>query len=128
MSISPSSRGRLAALLPVATILLAASPSPAATWKTGVSYGAATVMDLYVPDKPATPAPIVVALHSCGGTAMGAHAWLQSSADRYGFMLITPTADGGCFDASPTRTAERANAVQMVQYVATMNGGDAQRV
>jgi poly(hydroxyalkanoate) depolymerase family esterase len=108
--------------------LLAASPSFAAEWQNSVSYGANTRMDLYVPDEPATPTPIVVTLHYCGGNSQNAHPWLESYADDLGFAIITPGAGGQCFDAAPQRTGERANVVAMVDYVVTMHGGDATRV
>jgi poly(hydroxyalkanoate) depolymerase family esterase len=115
------------ALVSAATVLLHVSPS-FADWATNVNYGATTKMDLYTPAKPATAPPIVVVLHYCGGNAGNAHTWLQSYADKYGFLLIAPTAGGNCFDATPTRMGERANVVAMVNYTVMMKSADAKRV
>jgi poly(hydroxyalkanoate) depolymerase family esterase len=104
------------------------APSQAATWKTNVSYGANTIMDLYVPDKVAASPAIVVALHYCSGNAGSAHSWFQSIADTRGFIIIAPGAGGNCFDAGLGRSGERANIVKMVQYVQTMYNADPKRV
>ena len=85
-------------------------------------------MDLYVPTKVAASPAIVVALHYCSGTAQNAHGWFKSYADMYGFTIITPTAGGNCFDATPTRSGERANIVSMVQYVIMQKNADPKRV
>src|SRR5215510_1179697 len=49
----------------VATLLVAQSPSLAASWKTNVNYGATTPMDLYVPDGITGSPAVVVSLHFC---------------------------------------------------------------
>jgi acetylxylan esterase len=120
-------RRTVPALLALSSALLEVSPAVAATWQTNVNYGASTRMDLYVPDAPASPAPVVVTLHYCSGMASNAR-WLQSYADMHGFILITPQAGGECFDANPARSGERANIVAMVEYVVETHGGDATRV
>jgi len=114
--------------LAAATLLLAPSPSQAASWKTSVSYGANTIMDLYVPDRVATSPAVVVALHYCSGNAGSAHSWFQSLADSRGFIIIAPGAGGNCFDAGLGRSGERANIVKMVDYVKTMYNADPKRV
>src|SRR5207247_1058034 len=106
----------------LAATLLASSPARAASWRTGVSYGASTAMDLYVPDGVTGSPAIVVSLHYCGGNGGNAHSWFQSYADQYKFIIIAPTAGGSCFDAGLGRTGERANIAKMVQYVVTNNG------
>jgi poly(hydroxyalkanoate) depolymerase family esterase len=85
-------------------------------------------MDLYVPDAPMTPAPIVVSMHYCSGNKGNAQPWFQSYADDLGFIVITPQAGGNCFDASPARSGERANIVAMVQYAIENHDGDPSRV
>jgi acetylxylan esterase len=115
------------ALLSAATVLLHVSPS-FADWQSNVNYGANTKMDLYTPTMPAAKPAIVVVLHYCSGNASNAHSWLQTYADKYGFLLITPTAGGNCFDATPARSGERADIVAMVNYAVTMKSGDAKRV
>ncbi len=62
-------------------------------------------MHVYVPDnRPARPA-IVVAMHGCGGSGPGFYSGSEfaSLADRYGFIVIYPSATqqagfGNCFD------------------------------
>src|SRR5688572_33255428 len=62
-------------------------------------------MHVYVPDaRPASPA-IVVAMHGCGGSGPGFYSGSEFAtlADRYGYIVIYPTATqqagfGNCFD------------------------------
>ena len=112
----------------VATVLVAASPSLAATWKTNVNYGATTPMDLYVPDGVTGSPAVVVSLHFCGGNAGNAHGWFQSYADTNKFLIIAPKSAGSCFDAGLGRSGERANIVKMVDYVAMNNNADRKKV
>src|SRR4029079_7222417 len=121
-------RKTLASLLVLASLLLVGGAARAATWKTNVSYGANTIMDLYVPDQVAASPAVVVALHYCSGNAGSAHSWFQSIADTRGFIIIAPGAGGNCFDAGLGRSRERANIVKMVQYVQTMYNADPKRV
>lgn len=112
----------------VGVVLAATTPALAATWQTGVKYGGNTIMDLYVPTN-VDPSPgIVVALHYCSGNAGSAHSWLQSEADKYGFIIIAPGAGGNCFDAKPARSGEREAISKMVAYVVTNNKADPTRV
>jgi poly(hydroxyalkanoate) depolymerase family esterase len=109
-------------------VLAAANPALAATWQTGVTYGGNTIMDLYVPTNVDASPGIVVALHYCSGNASSAHSWLQSDADKYGFIIIAPGAGGNCFDATPARSGERDAITKMVAYVVTKNHADPTRV
>ncbi|HWP07408.1 MAG TPA: PHB depolymerase family esterase [Polyangiaceae bacterium] len=111
-------------------IVLGAAPANGAAWANDVPYGGGTThMDLFVPDAPAAPkAPIVVAIHYCGGQSTAAQVWLQSRALEYGFLIITPHSNGVCFDATPTRLGERADIVAMVSYVVANASGDDKRV
>jgi poly(3-hydroxybutyrate) depolymerase len=63
-------------------------------------------MYVYVPKKLASPAPIIVAIHHCQGSAQGysTETHYQSLADTHGFILIYPNSrsSGGCFDVSST--------------------------
>ena len=74
---------------------------PRSTWgATGVpSY---VTMYIYVPDKPATNPPILVACHSCGTAVSGyvsSISTIQSKANANGFILILPEATGrNCWD------------------------------
>lgn len=114
--------------LQLLTSTLLATPALAQSWQANVDYGANTQMDMYVPASPATPAPVVVSLHYCGGTKGNAQPWFKSYADTHGFIIITPQAGGNCFDAAPTRGGERANIVSMVEYVVEQHDGDPTRV
>jgi poly(hydroxyalkanoate) depolymerase family esterase len=110
------------------TPALSSAQSCSGGWKCGVSYGANTIMDLYVPTKVDAAPGIVVSIHYCSGNAGSAHGWFQSAADKYGFIIIAPGAGGNCFDAKPERSGERENITKMVQYVVTQNHADPKRV
>ncbi|TWG09319.1 extracellular catalytic domain type 1 short-chain-length polyhydroxyalkanoate depolymerase [Actinoplanes teichomyceticus] len=98
-------------------------------------------MHLYVPDvRPASP-PIVVAMHGCGGSGPGFHSSSEfaSLADRYGFLVIYPSAMqeagfGRCFDTWSTAAKTRdggsdpVSIASMVSYAARQYGGDLNRV
>jgi poly(hydroxyalkanoate) depolymerase family esterase len=109
-------------------VLFAATPAVAAQWQNKVNYGGTTVMDLYVPDKVKTSPGVVVSLHYCSGNSSNAHGWFQSYADQHGFVIITPSAGGNCFDATPARSGEREAITKMVQYVISKNNADKARV
>ncbi|WDZ82868.1 PHB depolymerase family esterase [Micromonospora cathayae] len=98
-------------------------------------------MHLYVPDaRPANPA-IVVAMHGCGGSGPGFYSGSEfaSLADRYGFIVIYPTATqqagfGNCFDTWSDAAKRRGGGsdpvslISMITYVQRQYGGDANRV
>lgn len=98
-------------------------------------------MHVYVPDtRPASPA-IVVAMHGCGGSGPGFHSGSEfaSLADRYGFIVIYPSAQqqagfGNCFDTWSDAAKRRGGGsdpvsiVSMVTYVEQTFGGDPNRV
>src|SRR3954463_14409277 len=98
-------------------------------------------MHIYVPDShPANPA-IVVAMHGCGGSGPGFYSGSEfaSLADRYGFVVIYPSAEqqagfGKCFDtwsaASKVRGggSDPVSIVSMVTYAEQHYGGDPNRV
>jgi acetylxylan esterase len=58
----------------------------------------------YVPKTITKPAPIIVAVHHCQGSASGyfSESQLQSRADKLGVILIYPNSKsgGGCFDVA----------------------------
>jgi len=93
-----------------------------------MSYGGATKADYYVPDKALTPRPILVSIHYCSGQGTNARSWFQSYSDQYGFMIITPTAGGDCFDAEAQRSGQRADVAAMVAWLVTNKSGDPKRV
>ncbi len=98
-------------------------------------------MHIYVPDsRPAKPA-IVVAMHGCGGSGPGFYSGSQfaSLADRYGFIVIYPSAQqqagfGNCFDTWSEAAKHRGGGsdpvsiVSMVTYAEQHYGGDPNRV
>jgi hypothetical protein len=61
-------------------------------------------MYIYVPKNLKTPAPIVVAVHHCQGSATGysGSTKYQPLADQKGFLVIYPNSKsgGGCFDVA----------------------------
>jgi poly(hydroxyalkanoate) depolymerase family esterase len=98
-------------------------------------------MHIYVPDtRPANPA-IVVAMHGCGGSGPGFYSGSEFAglADRYGFLVIYPTATqqagfGNCFDTWSDAAKRRGGGsdpvsiVSMITYAERQYGGDANRV
>jgi acetylxylan esterase len=140
-------RGQLLALALVASGLLAPAPAHAASleklnqsdWWAGVSGLPSYVnMYIYVPDRPATKPPIVVAPHHCQGTGTGTYgemSSLVSIANNTGFIMIFPEATGqNCWDAGSARALKHNGGgdtgaiVQMVKYTVSKHGADANRV
>jgi acetylxylan esterase len=127
--------------------LLTAMPARAASmvkvnqsdWQAGVTGLPSYVnMYIYVPDKPATKPPVVVAPHHCQGTASSTYSEMKSLetiADSNGFIMIFPEATGeNCWDAGSSRSLKHGGGgdtgaiVQMVKYVMSKYGADANRV
>jgi poly(hydroxyalkanoate) depolymerase family esterase len=122
----------------------AAQPAFAASLVQVTSFGnnpGGMQMHIYVPDsRPANPA-IVVAMHGCGGSGPGFYSGSEfaSLADRYGFIVIYPSAEqeagfGKCFDtwsaASKVRGggSDPVSIVSMVTYAEQQYSGDPNRV
>ena len=141
------SRTHVLVLASLSIPLLAASPARAASlqkvnqtdWWAGVSGLPSYVnMFIYVPDKPATKPPIVVAPHHCQGNGTGTYgemSSLVSIANTNGFIIIFPEATGeNCWDAGSTRSLKHGGGgdtgavVQMVKYTLAKYSGDANRV
>jgi poly(hydroxyalkanoate) depolymerase family esterase len=98
-------------------------------------------MHVYVPDSHPTRPAIVVAMHGCGGSGPGFYSGSQfaSLADRYGFVVIYPSAQqqagfGNCFDTWSDAAKHRGGGsdpvsiVSMVTYAEQHYGGDPNRV
>ncbi|KAI1801288.1 carbohydrate esterase family 1 protein [Daldinia bambusicola] len=91
----------------------------------------------YVPRNLKTPAPIVVAVHHCQGSAQGYfnEARYAPLADQHGFILIYPNSKsgGGCFDVASDATlkhnggGDSQTIANMVKYAVEKYGGDANR-
>ncbi|KAK4154079.1 Alpha/Beta hydrolase protein [Chaetomidium leptoderma] len=85
-----------------------------------------------------TPAPIVVAVHHCQGSATGyaGETRYTQLADQYGFIAIYPNSKsgGGCFDVASTATlthnggGDSQTIANMVKYAVDKLGGDPARV
>src|SRR5690242_3054738 len=133
-----------AAVLATGLSLVALRPAYAATLTEVTNFGAnpgGMRMHVYVPDaRPANPA-IVVAMHGCGGSGPGFYSGSEfaSLADRYGFLVIYPTATqqagfGNCFDTWSDAAKRRGGGsdpvsiVSMVTYAERQYGGDPNRV
>jgi poly(hydroxyalkanoate) depolymerase family esterase len=135
----------LATSLAVAGLAIpAAQPAFAASLVQVTSFGnnpGGMEMHIYVPDShPANPG-IVVAMHGCGGSGPAFYSGSEfaSLADRYGFIVIYPSAEqqagfGKCFDtwsaASKVRGggSDPVSIVSMVTYAEQHYGGDPNRV
>ncbi|MDF3013001.1 MAG: depolymerase family esterase, partial [Cellvibrio sp.] len=95
-------------------------------------------MHLYVPDAVPNNAPILVANHYCTGTGPALYSGTQfaSLADRYGFIVIYPSAtrSGQCFDVSTTQALTRGGGsdpvgiMSMVNYVKQNYNVDSTRI
>ncbi|MFD0475401.1 alpha/beta hydrolase family esterase [Nonomuraea thailandensis] len=132
-----------AALFAVMTVILG-TPAAAAALVEVSSFGnnpGNMRMYVYVPDShPASPA-IVVAMHGCGGSGPGFYQGSEfaSLADRYGFIVIYPTATqsagfGNCFDTWSDAAKQRGGGsdpvsiISMIDYVERTYQGDPNRV
>ncbi|GAA3800266.1 hypothetical protein GCM10022226_19780 [Sphaerisporangium flaviroseum] len=95
-------------------------------------------MHLYVPDTVAARPAIVVAVHYCTGSGPAFYSGTEfaSLADRYGFIVIYPSAtrSGSCFDVSSPQAlrhdggSDPVSIVSMVRYVLQRNNADPGRV
>jgi poly(hydroxyalkanoate) depolymerase family esterase len=126
------------------TVLLpgAATPARAASLTEVTNFGSNPGnlrMHIYVPDARPTRPAILVAMHGCGGNGPGFYqsSEFASLADRYGFIVIYPSASSkkfNCFDnwsdASKTRGGQTdpTSIVSMVTYAEQHHSGDPDRV
>ncbi|MGC9671206.1 PHB depolymerase family esterase [Planosporangium sp. 12N6] len=98
-------------------------------------------MHIYVPNSAQASPAIVVAMHGCGGSGPGFYSGSEfaSLADRYGFIVIYPTATqqagfGNCFDTWSAAAKRRdggsdpVSIMSMVTYAERQYGGDPSRV
>ncbi|KAH6677561.1 putative Acetylxylan esterase A [Halenospora varia] len=95
-------------------------------------------MYTYVPANKKSPAPIIVAMHYCTGSASAYFSGTQYAnlADKLGFIVIYPESpsSGKCWDvaskASLTHNGggDSKTIVNMVDYAVTTYGGDKDRV
>jgi len=95
-------------------------------------------MYVYIPTTQLKPAPIILAIHYCSGTAQKYFAGSNyaSLADTHGFIVIYPNApsSGGCWDVASTASlthgggGDSQTIINMVDYAVKNYGGDATRV
>jgi acetylxylan esterase len=122
--------------------MLVAVPAQAASlqqvasgWASGVpSY---VSMFIYVPDRLASPPPIVVASHFCGGNANAMFnnvSSIVSVANNRGFIMIFPQTSNNCWDVGSTQSlthdggGDTQAIAEMVKYTITKYSADAGRV
>jgi len=127
-----------------ASVLLPAAPAAAATLQEVTGFGPNPTnlrMHLYVPDRlPANPA-LLVAVHYCTGSGPAFYSGTEfaSLADRYGFIVIYPSAMqeagfGKCFDTWSAAAKRRdggsdpVSIASMVAYAGRQYAGDLNRV
>ncbi|PPQ92150.1 hypothetical protein CVT25_008775 [Psilocybe cyanescens] len=95
-------------------------------------------MFVYKPTALATPTPLIMAIHYCGGTAQAYFTGtsLAQLADQHGFIVVYPNAPtaGGCWDVHSTGTlthnggGDSLGIASMVRYAIANWGVDASRV
>ncbi len=95
-------------------------------------------MHLYVPDKLATPSPLLVAVHYCTGSAeeFFSNSRFAALADQYGYIVIYPSAirEGHCFDVASPQALTRGGGSDpvsiksMIDYVLQNHKADANRI
>ncbi|SED97588.1 esterase, PHB depolymerase family [Streptomyces misionensis] len=139
---------RLAAVLAatslVLSVLIMATPASAASLTQVTNFGdnpGNMQMYVYVPDTHTAKPPIVLAMHGCGGSGPAFYSGSEfaSLADRYGFIVIYPTATqsagfGNCFDTWSDAAKHRGGGsdpvslISMINYVEQHYNGDAERV
>lgn len=121
--------------------LVTASPAATASLREVTNFGANPTnlrMHLYVPDNVQPRPPILVAVHYCTGSGPAFYSGTEfaSLADRYGFIVIYPSAtrNGACFDVSSPQAlthnggSDPVGIVSMVRYVQQNHNGDPERV
>jgi poly(hydroxyalkanoate) depolymerase family esterase len=134
--------GAVAAALCMVTVLMPRASAAALTQVTNFgSNPGGMQMYIYVPDNhPAHPA-ILLAMHQCGGSGPQFYSSTEfaSLADKYGFIVIYPTAEqsagfGNCFDTWSAAAKIRGGGSDpvsldsMINYTEQHYGGDPNRV
>lgn len=132
----------LGGVLPLlAAALLTAPPATAASLTEVTDFGSNPSnlrMHLYVPDTVQERPAVVVAVHYCTGSGPAFHSGTEfaSLADRYGFIVVYPSAtrSGGCFDVSSPEALRRGGGSDpvgirsMVRHVEQHHGADPDRI
>ncbi len=131
----------MAAVTLAAAALTFATPASAATLTQVTNFGTNPTnlqMHLYVPDRVATRPAILLAMHYCTGTGPAFHSGTQyaSLADRYGFIVIYPSAtrSSKCWDVYSPQALRRGGGsdpvglMSMVDYVQQRYSADPARI
>ncbi|MEU8387774.1 PHB depolymerase family esterase [Micromonospora sp. NPDC048843] len=131
----------MAAVSLAAAALTFATPASAATLTQVTNFGTNPTnlqMHLYVPDRVATRPAILLAMHYCTGTGPAFHSGTQyaSLADRYGFIVIYPSAtrSSKCWDVYSPQALRRGGGsdpvglMSMVDYVRQRYSADPARI
>ncbi len=146
MKLNPRRAGSNRLLLTAAVLSLGLSlpvrPAAAATVQQITAFGSnptGIAMYLYTPSNVGSHPPILVGVHACHGK--GTDVCTQGSpfaaqADKYGFLLICPSAasSDGCWDVhskadlTHNNGGDAAGIISMVNYVIQNKNGDATRV
>ncbi|MFJ6154446.1 extracellular catalytic domain type 1 short-chain-length polyhydroxyalkanoate depolymerase [Micromonospora profundi] len=124
-----------------AAALTFAAPASAATLTQVTGFGTNPTnlqMHLYVPDRVASRPAVLLALHYCTGTGPAFHSGTQyaSLADRYGFIVIYPSAtrSSKCWDVASPQALRRGGGsdpvglMSMVDYVRQRYAADPARI
>ncbi|KAB1916539.1 PHB depolymerase family esterase, partial [Micromonospora noduli] len=131
----------MAAVTLAAAALTFATPASAATLTQVTNFGTNPTnlqMHLYVPDRVAARPAILLAMHYCTGTGPAFHSGTQyaSLADRYGFIVIYPSAtrSSKCWDVYSPQALRRGGGsdpvglMSMVDYVRQRYSADPARI
>jgi poly(hydroxyalkanoate) depolymerase family esterase len=129
------------ALVLLGSLFALARPAGAAQLPQVTNFGANPTnlaMHLYVPSTVQARPAVLVAVHYCTGSGPAFHSGTEFAAlaDRYGFIVIYPSAtrSGACYDvSSPGALRHDGNSdpvgiVSMVNHVLQRNNGDPSRV
>lgn len=124
-----------AGILVTAPAKAASLQQVASGWASGVpSY---VSMYIYVPNTLASPPPIMVASHFCGGTASAMFNMASSvvnMADQLGFIMIFPQTSNNCWDVGSAQSlthdggGDTQAIAEMVKYTITTYTADSGRV
>jgi len=123
-------------------VLLTAGQAAAATVERIASFGnnpTGIGMYLYSPSSAVSHPPILVGVHACHGKGTDVCASgtpFAAQADRYGFLLVCPSAvsSDGCWDVHSSAVlthnggGDASGIISMVNYVVQNRNGDASRV
>jgi acetylxylan esterase len=91
----------------LAVVIARTGPAEAAELREVTNFGSNPAnirMFIYVPDQLADPAPLVVSMHGCGGTASFqlSSSGMRTYADQQGFIILLPQGPGCWADGNST--------------------------